>query len=79
MGNVVDPEPLYPRTVSMTWTDPCDVEVRVLLDFSRHFCSTYARFPKNLRTLPLAVSMHFLETSYDKVALFGRMLTPFEP
>ena len=32
MGVVVDPEPpagTIPRAVSMTWTDPCDVEVRV--------------------------------------------------
>ena len=28
MGYVVDPEPLYLRTVSMTWFDPCTVEVR---------------------------------------------------
>ena len=28
VGNVVDPKPLYPRTVSMTWVDPCDMEVR---------------------------------------------------
>lgn len=34
MGEVVDPEPLggsVPRTVSMTWTDPCDVEVSTAL------------------------------------------------
>jgi len=29
MGTVVDPEPIFPRIVSMAWTDPCDVEVRV--------------------------------------------------
>lgn len=31
MGTVVDPEPAagaIPGAVSMTWTDPCDVEVR---------------------------------------------------
>ena len=28
MGDVVDPEPFFSRTVSMTWADPCDVEVR---------------------------------------------------
>ena len=30
MGNVVDPEPGHSRTVSMTWADPCDVEVRAV-------------------------------------------------
>lgn len=28
MGKVVDPEPVHPRTVSMSWAEPCDVEVR---------------------------------------------------
>lgn len=31
MGDVVEPAPLpgsLPGTISMTWTDPCDVEVR---------------------------------------------------
>ena len=28
LGNVVDPEPVYRRTVAMTWADPCKVEVR---------------------------------------------------
>ena len=28
MGKVVDPEPVYPTTASMTWADPCEVEVR---------------------------------------------------
>ena len=28
MGKVVDPEPRYPRTISMTWVDPCEMEVR---------------------------------------------------
>ena len=29
LGNVVDPEPDYRRTVAMTWADPCTVEVRL--------------------------------------------------
>ena len=29
LGNVVDPEPDYRRTVAMTWADPCKVEVRL--------------------------------------------------
>lgn len=28
MGNVIDPGRAYPRTVSVTWGDPCDVKVR---------------------------------------------------
>ena len=27
-GKIVDPEPIYPRTVSISWADPCEVEVR---------------------------------------------------
>lgn len=63
MGQVVDPEPLFPATVTMAWTDPCDVEVRAFvcppLGCSRNPC-WYAgrkiRFPLRDLFTPAATS-----------------------
>ena len=38
LGNVVDPEPVYRRTVAMTWADPCEVEVRPSSALMRLLC-----------------------------------------
>lgn len=49
MGEVVDPEPpadSVPRAVSMTWTDPCDVEVQPAVPFviwNVHYCTVLPR------------------------------------